>query len=302
MATAPGRLLWLAVAAVLLATASWAASPNIVIFLTDDQGYGDLSVAGHPTIRTPNIDALALGGVRFTQFMAANAVCTPTRAALLTGRLPVRTGMTGTLFQTMWSAAQATGLPHEELTIAEALKAHDPTYRAAMVGKWHLGINQNTSTDGYFLPEAHGFDSSFTFPVSNNPSCAVDVGNRTWTFADMCSIMRGNVVVEQPVSLATLPDRFADEAIAFVTENGAAGRPYFLYYAFPQPHTPLFASERFLGRSRRGLYGDVVEEVDDAVGRVMAAIRATGQENNTLVRARPRTPKAPDAPWPHARR
>ena len=216
--------------------------------------------------------------------MAANAVCTPTRAALLTGRLPVRTGMTGTLFQTMWSAAQATGLPHDEVTIAEALKAHDPTYRAAAVGKWHLGINRNTSQDSYFLPMSHGFDSYYGVPLSNQPACAIQVGNRTVVSADQCFVMRDGAVVEQPVVLATLPDRLTDEALAFVTENGAAGTPFLLYYAFLQPHTPLFVSERFLGRSRRGLYGDVVEEIDDAVGRVMAAIRATGQENNTLVR------------------
>lgn len=152
---APRLLAWLAASAALLVVAvspSAAAAPNVIIFLTDDQGYADLSVAGHPTIRTPAIDELAQGGVRFTQWISANAVCTPSRAALLTGRLPVRSGMTGTIMLRMWSAQLATGLPHEEITIAEALKATDANYTAALVGKWHLGINRNTSTDGCYLP------------------------------------------------------------------------------------------------------------------------------------------------------
>ena len=213
--------------------------------------------------------------------MSANSVCTPSRAALLTSRLPVRNGMTGSLLLTMWSASQATGLQHEEVTLAEALKEADPSYYNVVVGKWHLGINRNTSTDGYYMPEQHGFDESYTFPVSNNPSCGY---NATWEpDPDTCFLMRNNRVVEQPiVSLSSLPDRFTAEAVKVVQTHGGV-RPFFLFFSFLQPHTPIFASPRFQGRSRRGLYGDAIEEIDDAVGQVMAAVAAVGQSNNTIV-------------------
>ena len=128
------------------AAAPEARPPNIVVLLADDLGYGDLGVAGHPTIRTPNIDALAREGTLFTQWLSANAVCTPSRAALLTGRLPVRTGMAGDYLQTLYSPAQPSGLDPDEVTIADLLKVR--SYASAAVGKWHLGINARTAQDG----------------------------------------------------------------------------------------------------------------------------------------------------------
>lgn len=136
------RRLALATAALLLAAALTpvaAAQPNIVVLLSDDHGYGDLGVYGHPTLRTPNIDALAAEGVRFTQWMSANSVCTPSRAALLTGRLPVRSGMTGTVKLRLYSHLQGSGLPDDEVTLPEAIKASNTNYTTAVVGKWHLG-------------------------------------------------------------------------------------------------------------------------------------------------------------------
>ena len=148
------RRLAVAAAALLLAalTPAAAAQPNIVVLLSDDHGYGDLGVYGHPTLRTPNLDALAAQGVRFTQWMSANSVCTPSRAALLTGRLPVRSGMTGTVKLRLYSQIQGSGLPDAEITLPEALKAHSLNYTSAVVGKWHLGLNRNNSVDGYDDP------------------------------------------------------------------------------------------------------------------------------------------------------
>ena len=144
----------------------------------------------------------------------------------------------------------------------------------------HLGINRNTSTDGYYLPQGHGFDSFYGFPVSNNPKCAFN--ETTPSDFETCFVMRNNTVVEQPVNLLTLPDRLTNEALRIVNDH-AGVRPFFLYYGFVQPHTPIFSSARFQGRSPRGPYGDAIEEIDDAVGRVMDAVRAAGQENNTIV-------------------
>ena len=131
------------------------------------------------------------------------------------------------------------------------------------------------------MPEQHGFDDSYTFPVSNNPSCGY---NSTWEpDPDTCFLMRKSRVVEQPIiSLSSLPDRFTAEAVKIVRTYGGV-RPFFLFKSFLQPHTPIFASPRFQGRSRRGLYGDAIEEIDDAVGQIMAAVEATGQTNNTIV-------------------
>jgi len=256
-------------------------APNIVLLVTDDQGYGDLSVTGHPTIRTPNIDRLANEGTRFTQFLAGNQVCTPSRAALLTGRLPVRSGMTGTIRGNVYSPALPTGLPHDETTIAEALKAAGTPYATAMVGKWHLGINRENNTDGWYLPTSHGFDSWYGTPMSNGNYCGTATENKPESW-EKCFMMRDANVVQQPVVINTIPNRLQDEAFRFLRDN-AGVRPFFLYYAFLQPHRPLFASPERVGVSRRGAYGDAVEDVDYAIGQLVDLLGELGQLDNTLI-------------------
>lgn len=251
--------------------------PNIVIIFADDLGYGDLGCYGSPNIRTPHLDAMAREGLRFTDFYSAAPVCSPSRAALLTGRYPIRSGMYGE--RDVLFPNSPGGLPREEITIATALKKRG--YATAHVGKWHLGIHPGA------LPPDHGFDRSFGLQYSNDMDARQGLprgssGSATppadgWTFG----LLRDGEVVEKPVDQTTLTRRYTENATAFIRENKA--KPFFLYIAHTFPHVPLFASPEFKGRSRRGIYGDVVEELDWSVGQVIAALRASGLAENTLV-------------------
>ncbi len=232
--------------------------PNFVILFADDLGYGDLSCYGHPTICTPNLDQLASEGMRFTQFYAAASVCTPSRAALMTGRLPIRSGMCHDECRVLFPM-HTQGLPHEEITLAELLKQEG--YATACIGKWHLGHRKG------YLPVSQGFDSYFGIPYSNDMK--------------PCVLMRDEEVIERPVEQKTLTKRYTQEALDFIHKNRE--RPFFLYLPYTFPHVPLHASEKFAGRSRRGLYGDVVEELDWSVGRIVALLRELELAENTLV-------------------
>ena len=260
--------------------------PNFIIIFADDLGYGDLNCYGHPTIATPQLDKMAVEGQRWTSFYVAASICSPSRGALMTGKYPVRTGTSGSVFFE-WSAE---GLDPKEITLAEALK--QAGYATGCVGKWHLGHQ------AAYLPLKQGFDEYYGIPYSNDmkvdPKMPVadDVRFREGLTLEKMRdpenkkngwvpLFEDNVVIEYPVDQTTLTKRYTDRCVSFMKRH--RDEPFFLYMAHSFPHVPLFASDAFLGKSKRGLYGDVVEELDHSVGRILDTLRDLDLEENTLV-------------------
>lgn len=254
-----------------VATVQAAAQPNFVVIFADDMGYGDLGCYGHPTIRTPHLDAMAGRGMKLTQFYVAASVCTPSRAGLLTGRLPIRSGLSKVLIP-----SSSGGMPAREITLAEALKAAG--YATACVGKWHLGSQRE------HLPGSHGFDRYFGIPYSNDMSPAIQPDNPVFADAPPHPLIRDFTVTnpDHEPDQRLLTQQYTDESLRFIRDH-AGKQPFFLYLAHTMPHVPLFASDDFAGRSQRGLYGDTVEEIDWSCGEVFAELRRHGIEGNTLV-------------------
>lgn len=228
--------------------------PNVIIIFCDDMGYADLGVTGSKLNRTPNLDQLANSGVRFTDSYASANVCTPSRAGLLTGRYGVRTGLVSVLHP--WTT---TGIDSSEVTMATMLG--NEGYYSGLIGKWHLGHEFD------HLPLQNGFDEFFGMPYSNNMA--------------PCVYMRGNEVEVKDVDQTQTVKTYTQEAIRFIKNN--QDRPFFLYLAHNMPHVPLFVSEQFKGKSNNGLYGDVIEELDWSVGRLMQTLKKLDLEENTLV-------------------
>jgi arylsulfatase A-like enzyme len=243
--------------------------PNFIIIFADDLGYADIGSfsdrEGRARPRTPNLDRMAAEGVRLTHFYTAQAVCSASRAALLTGRYSNRVGITGALNHT---ATQ--GLSADETTIAEMLKPRG--YATGMHGKWHLGHQKP------FLPLQHGFDDYLGLPYSN------DMWPRhpqRKDFFPPLPLIEGDSVVRLDPDQSLLTRMYTERAVKFVERNRSS--PFLLYLAHTMPHVPLFVSDRFKGKSGQGLYGDVIAELDWSVGEVLGAVKRAGLDDNTLV-------------------
>ena len=252
-------------------------TPNIVIIFMDDLGYGDLSVNGALDYRTPNLDRMATEGIRFTNFLAAQAVCSASRSALLTGCYPNRIGFSGALFP-----GAKMGISSEEMTIAELLKQKN--YATAIFGKWHLGDNKK------FLPLQHGFDEYFGIPYSNDmwpvwfdgkPAKPEQV--QKYQFPPL-PLIDGNDKADEVKTLedqGLLTKRYTERAVNFIKKN--KNKPFFLYVPHSMPHVPINASPAFKGKSKQGLYGDVMMKMDWSVGEILKTLKDNGLDKNTLV-------------------
>lgn len=260
------------------ADSTTALPPNVIVIFADDLGYGDLGCFGHPTIHTPNLDRMAAEGVKLTQFYSASSVCTPSRAALMTGRLPIRSGMCSDVRRVLFPNSGG-GLPESEITIAEALRKQG--YATACIGKWHLGHLPQ------FLPTRNGFDRYFGIPYSNDMDRVNDAPGGRQAFWQPESkyfhvpLMRDEEIIERPADQTTITKRYTQEAVQFITENQE--KPFFIYMPHNLPHVPLFRSEDFADKSKRGLYGDVVEEIDWSVGQVLDTLRELKIDKRTIV-------------------
>ena len=245
-------------------------SPNFIIIFADDLGYGDLGSYGHPTIRTPNLDKMADEGIRFTQFYTGSSICTPSRAALLTGKLPIRTGMYGK--RSVLFPDNAEGLDPSNKTIASALK--DYNYKTACIGKWHLGHLKK------FMPLNHGFDVFYGIPYSNDmrPESKWDYARDNFP---PLPFLDGYDTIGVSLEQSNFIEMFTKRSIEFIRTN--KDNPFFLYLAHTAPHTPLLLNENNKGKSKRGSYGDVVEELDRSVGRILETLKNLKLSENTFV-------------------
>ncbi len=243
------------------------APPNIVLIFTDDQGYGDVGVFGASDITTPNLDRLAGEGLTLTNFYAAQPVCSASRAGLLTGCYPNRIGIHNALMPD-----SPVGLNPEEETLAELLRARG--YATGIFGKWHLGDQPE------FLPLNHGFDEYFGIPYSNDMWPLHPQQGPVFNFGPL-PLYEQHRVIDTLEDQTLLTRRITQKSVDFIGRH--KDQPFFLYVPHPQPHVPLFVSDRFRGKSGRGLYGDVIMEIDWSVGEILKALEANGLEDNTWV-------------------
>lgn len=246
-----------------------ATRPNIIVILADDLGYGDLGCYGSQLIATPHLDRMAQEGVRYTDFYVASPFCSPSRAALLTGRLPARCGVPYVLFP-----SEHTGLPATEVTLAEVLRSAG--YATACVGKWHLGWRRE------LRPQQQGFEEYCGLLHTNDvEEWTVGRPFHQLSLFEPLQLREGDRVIESPVDQALLTRRYTARALDFIRQSRA--RPFFLYLAHTMPHIPQYASPDFAGRSRDGVFGDCVEEIDWSTGQILELLRELQLDERTLV-------------------
>ena len=239
--------------------------PNVVIIFTDDQGYQDVGCFGSPKIKTPHLDRMAAQGIRFTDFYVAQPVCGASRAALLTGCYPNRIGLLGAPGPTARH-----GIADSEMTIAQLVKQKG--YATAMFGKWHLGHRKP------FLPKQHGFDEYFGLPYSNDMWPHHPTAGRSYP---PLPLIEGDEVIATNPDQTQLTTWYTERAVKFIEKS--KDRPFLLYVAHSMPHVPLHVSDKFKGKSERGLYGDVIMEIDWSVGQILGALQKHGLSDDTLV-------------------
>ena len=239
--------------------------PNIIMIYVDDMGYGDLGCYGHPVHRTPHLDQMAREGARFTDFYVAQAVCSASRAALLTGCYPNRIGILGAL-----GPKAEHGISDKEVTLAQLLKSQ--SYHTAIFGKWHLGHLPP------FLPTRHGFDEYYGLPYSNDMWPKHPTAGKN--YPDL-PLIEGEKTIALNPDQTRLTTDLTTRAVDFI--NRYQKEPFFIYLAHPMPHVPLHVSKERAGKSAGGLYGDVIEEIDWSVGQILDALQRTGLSNKTLV-------------------
>jgi arylsulfatase A-like enzyme len=272
--------------AALSLVAKAADKPNFIIIFTDDQGYGDLGCFGSTKIKTPHIDRLAKEGRRFTNFMVASPVCTPSRAALLTGCYPKRIGM----HQHVLFPSSTKGLNPTEHTIADHLKGQG--YATACFGKWHLGHHPET------LPQSNGFDTYFGIPYSNDMNHPDNKGKPKGGWAGMDTLwkdpestltkwktplMENEKIVELPVDQRTVTRRYTDKSIEFIKTNAKADKPFFVYLPHSMPHIPLYVPEDVRDANPLNAYTNVIEHIDSEVGRIAKLLRELKLSENTYL-------------------
>lgn len=238
--------------------------PNVVVIFADDLGYGDLGCYGAKGYATPHLNRLAAEGMRFTDFHVPAAVCSASRAALLTGCYPQRVSILGAL-----GPGSKVGIHPDELLLSEALKAR--AYATSVYGKWHLGDAPE------FLPQRHGFDDYFGLPYSND----MWPNHPTAKNFPKLPLIEGDKVVEHNPDQTQLTTWYTERAVKFIEANRA--RPFFLYVPHSMPHVPLHVSDKFKGKSDRGIFGDVIMELDWSVGEILAALEKHGLDDRTLV-------------------
>lgn len=241
--------------------------PNVILIFTDDQGYEDIGANGSSNIETPNLDQMAKDGIRLTSFYSAQPICSASRAGILTGCYPNRIGIHNAL-----GPGSPVGINASEMTIAEMLQ--NTGYKTAIFGKWHLGDSPK------FLPTRHGFDEFFGIPYSNDMWPYHPQQGTVFNFGPL-PLYENEKVLDTLTDQSQLTTQITERSVDFINRN--KNNPFFLYVPHPQPHVPLYVSDKFKGKSKRGLYGDVIMEIDWSVGEILKALKTNGLDENTLV-------------------